>query len=99
MLFPINSNEHWFMIFIDNRPAQKRFVYLDSGSGVTASKRTEVWSKVSKIITYYREYLNILMSGEDLAMSNLTISRDTHRNDAQVTSNQQETAVTVVPLL
>ena len=32
----------------------------------------------------------MLMSGEDLAMNNLTISRDTHRHDAQVTSNQQE---------
>ena len=63
---------------------------MDSGSGVTASKRTEMCSKVSKIITYYREYLNILLIEEDLAMSNLTISRGTHRHDAQVTSNQQE---------
>ena len=90
ILFPINNGSHWYMVFIDNRSTHKKFIYLDSGSGVKISTRNETFTNIFKIITYYREYLSMLSVGNNLTMSNLTISADTHCFDNQIKSNIQE---------
>ena len=90
ILFLINNDRHWYMVFIDNRSTHKKFICLDSGSVVKVSTRSETFTKVFKIITYYREYLSMLLVSDNLTMSNLTISADTHYLDNQIKSNIQE---------
>ena len=90
ILFPINNGSHWYMVFIDNHLTHKKFIYLDSGSGVKVSTRSETFTKVFRIITYYREYLSMSLASNNLTMSTLMISADTHYLDNRITSNIQE---------
>ena len=86
ILFLINNGNHWYMVFIDNRPTHRKFIYLDSGSGKKVSIRNETFKKIIKIIAYYREYL----ANDNLTISNLTISVDTHYPDNRITYDIQE---------
>ena len=90
ILFPINNTRHWYMIFIDNRSAHKRCIYLDSGSRGNHVKRDQECNKAIKIINYYREYLNLLLQGNNQSINSLEISPLTHPMDYQLTSNMQE---------
>ena len=87
ILFPIINDNHWYMSFVDNRSAHRKFIYLDSGSGKKVSIRNATFKKVIKIIAYYREHLSMLLAGENLTMSNLIISVDTHYLDNRIISN------------
>ena len=90
ILFPINNTRHWYMIFIDNRSAHKRCIYLDSGSRGNHVKRDQECNKAIKIINYYREYLNLLLQGNNQSINRLEISPLTHPMDYELTSNMQE---------
>ena len=90
IIFPIINDNHWYMVFVDNCSAHRKFIYLDSGSGKKVSIRNATFKKVIKITAYYREYLSMLLAGENLTMSNLTISVDTHYLDNRIISNIQE---------
>ena len=54
ILIPINCDNHWYMVFIDNHSTHKKFIYLDSGSGVKVSLRNETFNEIFKIISYHR---------------------------------------------
>ena len=90
ILFPINSGSHWYMIFIDNRSSHKKCIYLDSGSSGKRVKRDYDCNKAIKIINYYREYLNLLLQGNNQSINSLEICPLTHPMDYELTSNMQE---------
>ena len=90
ILFPINNTRHWYMIFIDNRSAHKRCIYLDYGSRGNHVKCDQECKKAIKIINYYREYLNLLLQGNNQSINSLAISPLTHPMDYELTSNMQE---------
>ena len=90
ILFPINNGHHWYMIFIDNRSAHKKCIYLDSGSSGKRVKRDKECNKAIKIINYYREYLNLLLQGNNQSINSLAVSPLTHPIDYELTSNMQE---------
>ena len=90
ILFPINNGHHWYMLFIDNRSNHKKCIYLDSGSSGKRCKRDRECNKAIKIINYYREYLNLLLQGNNQSINSLAISPLTHPMDYELTSNMQE---------
>ena len=90
IIFLIYNTGHWYMNFIDNRSAHKICIYLDSGSRENHVKRDQECNKAIKIINYYREYLNLLLQGNNQSINSLAISPLTHPMDYELTSNMQE---------